>query len=380
MNGRRQQASDKLEALLYALQERTDALVQSLHNSRCASWTLDLAHDRSIHWYSGSYQIFGQPFEQHQSLESFRLLLYPDDQPKLAAVLDQMRLSSDPIVFEFRVPGPTARCTGSSAAAPAPPATPASGAASPSTSPTASSARPLCSAPRSSPPWAASPPPSLTRSTTRSRPPSTSSISPAPTTRLTGITSTWLETAERELARLGNITRLTLGFVRTNSSRSNIDVVETVEDVLSIFRHRYEMRDIQIERDYQPSVTINIPPHELRQIATNLLSNAIDAISGPGSSVSIRVHHEGQLAVLLLEDNGVGIPAAQLPRIFEAFYSTKEDVGTGIGLWVTKELVEKNGGRISVQSGDLAHGMRTSFRVEFPSAVPAPLPVPTPVR
>ena len=94
----------------------------------------------------------------------------------------------------------------------------------------------------------------------------------------------------------------------------------------------------------------------------------------------IRVHREGDPAVLLLEDNGIGIPAAQLPRIFEAFYSTKDDVGTGIGLWVTKELVEKNGGRISVQSGDLAHGMKTRFRVEFPAAVPAPPPPPTPVR
>jgi len=205
-------------------------------------------------------------------------------------------------------------------------------------------------------------------------------------TTVTGATSTWLETAERELARLGNITRLTLGFVRTNSSSADIDVVETIEDVLSIFHHRYEMREIQIERDYQPSVTIHIAPHELRQIATNLISNAIDAVSGPGSRVSIRVRREGDLAVLELEDNGIGIPAAQLPRIFEAFYSTKDDVGTGIGLWVTKELTEKNGGNIAVQSGDLSNGMRTSFRVEFPAAAPAaaanpaPLPTPTPVH
>ncbi|HEX4650064.1 MAG TPA: ATP-binding protein [Granulicella sp.] len=380
MNRRRQQASDKLEALLYALQERTDALVQSLHNSRCASWTLDLAHDRAIHWYSGSYQIFGQPFAPNQSLESFRLLLYPDDQPKLTAVLDQMRLSSDPVVFEFRVPWPDGEmhwleCRGTR--------TPGHaclwrGVTVDVTDRKLGEAALLRAEKLAAMGRLAS---TIAHEINNPLEAAINLLYLARTDdTLTGTTSTWLETAERELARLGNITRLTLGFVRTNSSGANIGVVETVEDVLSIFRHRYEMRDIQIERDYQPSVTINIPPHELRQIATNLISNAIDAISGPGSRVCIRVHREGDRAVLLFEDNGIGIPAAQLSRIFEAFYSTKVDVGTGIGLWVTKELTEKNGGCIAVQSGDLPSGMRTSFRVEFPAAAPAALPTPTQVH
>jgi signal transduction histidine kinase len=200
-----------------------------------------------------------------------------------------------------------------------------------------------------------------------------------------GTTNEWLHTAERELARLGNITRLTLGFVRTSARHSNLDLADTVDDVLSIFRHRYEVKDIQIDCDYQRGVTVCLPPHELRQIVTNLISNAIDAISAADSRIAIRVQREGNLAVFLLEDSGVGIPAAQLPRIFEAFYSTKTDVGTGIGLWVTKELVEKNGGRISVQSGDLPLDMKTRFRVEFPAAAPAPtapaaLPRPTRVH
>jgi PAS domain S-box-containing protein len=380
MNRRRQQASDRLEGLLYALQERTDALVQSLHNSRCASWTLDLAGDCTIRWYSGSYQILGQPFEEHQSLESFRLLLYPDDQPKLTAVLGRMRLSANPIVFEFRVLWPDGElhwleCRGTR--------TPDHlclwrGVTVDITERKLSEAALLRAEKLAAMGRLAS---TIAHEINNPLEAAINLLYLARTDdTVAGTTSTWLETAERELARLGNITRLTLGFVRTNSSRADVDVVETIEDVLSIFRHRYEMRDIQIERDYQAHVTINIPPHELRQIATNLISNAIDAVSGPGSRVSIRVHREGDLAVLLVEDNGIGIPAAQLPRIFEAFYSTKDDVGTGIGLWVTKELTEKNGGRIAAQSGDLSNGMRTSFRVEFPLAVPAPLPVPTPVH
>jgi signal transduction histidine kinase len=375
MNRRRQLASDKLEAILDALQERTDALIQSLHNSRCASWTLDLARDQAIRWYSGSYQIFGQPFEEKQTLDSFRLLLYPEDQPRLAAVLEQMRSSSDPIVFEFRILWPSGElhwleCRG----------TRSPGHRSLWRGVTVDiTDRKLADA-------------ALLRSeklAAMGRLASTvaheinnpleaainllylARTDPA----VAGATSEWLHTAEAELARLGNITRLTLGFVRTSASRSELDLAKSVEDVLSIFRHRYEMKDIQIERDLQPGITVSIPPHELRQIATNLLSNAIDAIAAPRSQIAIRVHSEGDLAVFLLEDSGVGIPAAQLPRIFEAFYSTKQDVGTGIGLWVTKELVEKNGGRISVQSGDLPHGMKTRFRVEFPAASLALAPI-----
>jgi PAS domain S-box-containing protein len=381
MNRSRRTAADSLAATLYALQERTDALIQSLHNSRCASWTINLVNDRVIRWYSGSYQILGQPFEEKQSLDSFRLLLYPEDQPKLSGVLEQMRTSADPIVFEFRILWPNGElhwleCRGTR--------TPGHlclwrGVTVDITERKLAEAALLRAEKLAAMGRLAS---TIAHEINNPLEAAINLLYLARTDiALTGLTNTWLETAERELARLGNITRLTLGFVRTSASRSDINVVETVEDVLSIFRHRYEMRDIHIERDYQPHVTITIPPHELRQIATNLLSNAIDAIAGPGSRVTVRVHHEGDLAVILLEDNGVGIPATQLPRIFEAFYSTKEDVGTGIGLWVTKELVEKNGGRISVQSGDLAHGMKTSFRVEFPSAVaPAPAPLPTPIR
>jgi signal transduction histidine kinase len=73
-------------------------------------------------------------------------------------------------------------------------------------------------------------------------------------------------------------------------------------------------------------------------------------------------------AILLVEDNGQGIEPSHQSRIFDAFFTTKADMGTGIGLWVTRELVEKNRGTITVESGDLDHGMRTRFRVCFPLA------------
>jgi signal transduction histidine kinase len=131
------------------------------------------------------------------------------------------------------------------------------------------------------------------------------------------------------------------------------------------------MKNVAIHRSYEPGVTVHIAPQELRQIATNLISNALDASSPPNARVSIQIGREENSAVLLVEDNGSGISEAHLHRIFDPFFTTKDDTGTGIGLWVTRELVEKAGGTISVKSGELPGGAKTSFRIAFPlSAAP----------
>jgi signal transduction histidine kinase len=195
-------------------------------------------------------------------------------------------------------------------------------------------------------------------------------------------TRDYLAAAERELSRLSNITRLTLGFVRTNGDAADTDVAEVVDDVLHLFQHRLETKNVHIEREYEPGVSVRIAPHELRQIATNLVANAADAVGLSDGRISIRIHRQdgdGTMhGVLQVEDNGSGIEADHMRRIFEPFFSTKQEVGTGIGLWVTKELVEKNGGRIVVASeanagvghpnGHMAASAnaRTKFRIELP--------------
>jgi signal transduction histidine kinase len=142
--------------------------------------------------------------------------------------------------------------------------------------------------------------------------------------------------------------------------------------VLSIFRHRLDTKSITVERHYQPDVRVQIAPHELRQIVTNLIANAADAVSPHTARIAVHVCREDPVAVLLVDDNGAGIAEANLHRIFDPFFSTKQEVGTGIGLWVTRELVEKNGGHIrvqtSAQTSDLPPGTTTRFRIELPLA------------
>ena len=186
---------------------------------------------------------------------------------------------------------------------------------------------------------------------------------------LTPATRAYLANAETELARLGNITRLTLGFVRESSQSSSVDLASVVDDVVAIFSHRSEVKTARVERLYTPGIRIAIAQPELRQIVTNLVANAADALSGvPAPHLRLQVDIQTGNAVLLVADNGVGIRPDDAHRIFEPFFTTKGDVGTGIGLWVTRELVEKNGGSIRIESGQLPDGLSTCFRIEFPLA------------
>jgi len=178
----------------------------------------------------------------------------------------------------------------------------------------------------------------------------------------------YLEIAEKELARLGHITRLTLGFVRNTAVQANVDLATAIEEVLFILHHRLQNGSVRIDRRFQPGVSITIAPHELRQVVTNLVSNATDATGVTGSAIVITTRSQDGKAILLVEDDGDGIPATHLQRIFEPFFSTKLEVGTGIGLWVTREIILKSGGTITAESGDLPNGMSTCFRVEFPLA------------
>jgi PAS domain S-box-containing protein len=185
---------------------------------------------------------------------------------------------------------------------------------------------------------------------------------------LTPTTRSYITLAEEELARLSNITRLTLTFARSASVRVPTSLSDVLDAVLSIYQRRCDLLNVTIERCYTPGLTVEMPPHELRQIVINLVANALDALTEQRPLLRLHTLPHGDRVVVRVEDSGSGIDILDQNRVFDAFFTTKSDVGTGIGLWVTKELVEKNGGTITVESGELGEGIRTRFRVEFPAS------------
>jgi signal transduction histidine kinase len=373
LSARRRSTAQQLESALAALRERSDTLMASLHASKCACWTLDFDSGKSTRWYSGSYEIFGRPFEELEKMPSLRPLLHPDDQHRLTEVAASMRTTSAPIVFEHRVPWPNGelhylemRATRE----------PGSGCVWRGVTVDITGLKLAELA-------------LLRQEKLAAMGRLASTVAHEINNPLEAVTNllylarndphlpeqarAYLKTAEHELARLGDITRLTLGFVRNSSVRRSIALATVVEEVLAIFRHRYEQKGIAIERRMDEGVCIDIAPHELRQILTNLISNATDALNVAQPRISIQILADPPNAIFILEDNGTGIPASVLPRIFDPFFTTKADVGTGIGLWVTRELVENNLGMISVESGALEDGMATRFRIELPLAAMGPL-------
>ncbi|MGC2112346.1 MAG: PAS domain S-box protein [Candidatus Korobacteraceae bacterium] len=159
-----------------------------------------------------------------------------------------------------------------------------------------------------------------------------------------------VELAEREVRRLANLSRQTLAPHRETKLPVVTKLSELLDDVFAVYHPRLQAAKIQVERDYRIPGEVTIYPSELRQVFTNLITNAIDAIGQQGK-LSLAIEEAGHNEVVVrVRDTGCGIPQENLKTIFEPFFTTKGDNGTGIGLWVIRGIVEKLGGRIDVET------------------------------
>jgi PAS domain S-box-containing protein len=179
----------------------------------------------------------------------------------------------------------------------------------------------------------------------------------------------YLDLAVQELQRVTHITTQTLAFHRENITPKLIDLRESADSVLKFFAARLKSREITVEKRYAEVECIRAIGGEIRQVISNLLSNSMDAMPNHGK-IQFRLsrsigRNEARLVRFTIADTGSGIPPEQLKNIFEPFFTTKEVVGTGLGLWVTKEIVEKHGATIRVRSKP---GKGTVFSIAFPIA------------
>ena len=181
----------------------------------------------------------------------------------------------------------------------------------------------------------------------------------------------YVKTAEEELARVVHITKQTLGFYREISSPVMSSVPQLFEEVLAAYDARIEQGRIAVHRDFSDVGPLAAFPSELRQVFSNLVLNAIEAISAPGNIyIRVRYGHDGQEREgirVIVADDGCGIPAGNLPQIFEPFFSTKDSKGTGLGLWVSQGIVQKHQGSLRVRSrtDEARHGTCCSVFLPF---------------
>jgi signal transduction histidine kinase len=163
----------------------------------------------------------------------------------------------------------------------------------------------------------------------------------------------YLATAESELERVSHIARQTLGYYRDTGSPTEVYLHDLMENVLSVYRSKLLAHNISVEKKFNDLRKIKVRSGEIIQVFSNLVSNAIDAMPQAGTlsiSISRTMKLDGDGVQAIISDTGCGINRENLAKVFEPFYTTKGNLGTGIGLWVAKQLVERHGGQISIAS------------------------------
>ena len=185
--------------------------------------------------------------------------------------------------------------------------------------------------------------------------------------------------AQSELARVTEITLQTLRFHRQQTKATAVDTADLMRAVMTLYTGRLLVRNIEVEWKLAPAPEVICLEGEIRQVLNNLVRNALDAMQS-GGAVMLRVHPQRNLRTgasgvrLTIADTGEGINPGIAGKLFEPFQTTKETTGTGLGLWVSKGIVEKHGGSIRVRSRIGAeHG--TIFAVWLPQAPAASLSV-----
>jgi two-component system CheB/CheR fusion protein len=180
--------------------------------------------------------------------------------------------------------------------------------------------------------------------------------------------------AQEELSRMAHITRQMLGFYRESAMSVPVQITELLDSVFELYGRRIRNSGAIIEKHYDPVPPINIYPGEMRQVFSNLLLNALDAV-GEGGRVRVHVCNSRdwrdprRMGVrIAIADNGPGIRKEFCQRIFEPFFTTKGQKGTGLGLWVSLGIVEKHQGSIRVHSGGQPGRGGTCFSIFLPGA------------
>jgi PAS domain S-box-containing protein len=186
----------------------------------------------------------------------------------------------------------------------------------------------------------------------------------------------YAQLGEVELARVGHITKQTLGFYRESQHPVDVPIAEILDDVLQLQSRQLVMSRITLDKKYFTDGEIRGFPVELRQVFLNLISNAIQAMP-EGGNLRIRMgthRNEGNgrtdLCISVC-DTGTGIRPEHAKHLFEPFFTTKSTKGTGLGLWISKGIIQKYDGKIHFRSINFKDRHMTSFRVILPGVSPA---------
>ncbi len=196
---------------------------------------------------------------------------------------------------------------------------------------------------------------------------------------LTSECQDYLDKADEELRRVTEIVSQTLRFHRSGTQPVECTPEALVESVVALHQGKLRNTGIRVDRQHRQSKLFICPEGDLRQILSNLLSNAIDATKATGGVITIRTtpaRHapSGKAGVRIsISDTGHGMNKDTAAQIFDPFYTTKGSGGSGLGLWISSSIAKRHGGRLSVRSSTDRKRRGTTFSLFLPhAAVTAP--------
>jgi PAS domain S-box-containing protein len=189
---------------------------------------------------------------------------------------------------------------------------------------------------------------------------------------LSADTRAYLKIAERELMRVAHVTKRTLGFHKQSSRPIAADLSETMDAVLELSTYRIANSGIVLTREYQETRPLYGNQDDLRQVIAILIANALDAMES-GGRLRIRIR-EGQSwhsrpvqgIRISVADTGCGIARGHQAHIFEPFFSTKGDTGSGLGLWIAKEIISSHDGKLCIRTSTEGASHGTALMIFLP--------------
>lgn len=183
----------------------------------------------------------------------------------------------------------------------------------------------------------------------------------------------YLQTAEKELERVAHIVRQTLGYYRETTAPAQVDLRELMEDVLTVYQTKLSANRISVDCRFDNHRPIVVNKGELVQVLSNVVANAIDAMPQGGVlhiQIAETTNSQKEGVQIVIQDSGTGIPQEHLSKIFEPFFTTKGNLGTGIGLWVARQLIQKQHGQIAITSRTDPENSGTTLSLFIPFADP----------
>jgi signal transduction histidine kinase len=193
-------------------------------------------------------------------------------------------------------------------------------------------------------------------------------------------TREFVSEAARELVRVTQMTQQMLSFQREAAKPVPVNIGDILDCVVALYERKINAAGIRLRKQFDVDGQLLALPGELRQVFANLLSNAIEAIGKRTGAIALHAFQSrnwqtGQAGIrVVVSDNGPGIPAKVCDKIFEPFFTTKGEGGTGLGLWITSDILHKYQGTIKIRTNTQPGHSGTHFSVFFPSEIKPELP------